>query len=59
MSCKTGGVEGYRLLLQGLVFPAPVPIFAAWRSNNEYGANITIEALLAGQLKVTDVLLPR
>ena len=52
-----GWVQGYRLLLQGLVFPAPVPIFAAWRPNNEYEANLTAEALLAGQLKVTDVLL--
>jgi hypothetical protein len=52
-----GWVQGYRLLLQGLVFRAPVPIFAAWRPNNEYEANTAIEALLADQLKVTDVLL--
>jgi hypothetical protein len=52
-----GWVQGYRLLLQGLVFPAPVPVFAAWRPNNEYEANIASDALLAGQLKVTDVLL--
>ena len=52
-----GWVQGYRLMLQGLVFPAPVPIFAAWRPNNEYEANLTVEALLAGYLKVTDVLL--
>lgn len=52
-----GWVQGYRLLLQGLAFPAPVPIFAAWRPNNEYEANIALEALAAGQLKVTDVLL--
>src|SRR5262249_49935791 len=32
-------------------------IFAAWRPNNENEANIAIEALLAGDLKVTDVLL--
>jgi hypothetical protein len=52
-----GWVQGYRLLLQGLAFPAPVPIFAAWRPNNENEANIAIEALEAGSLKVTDVLL--
>lgn len=52
-----GWVQGYRLLLQGMVFPAPVPIFAAWRPNNEYEANVAIDALLADQLKVTDVLL--
>lgn len=52
-----GWVQGYRLVLQGLAFPAPVPIFAAWRPNNEYEANIAIAALEAGALKVTDVLL--
>jgi len=52
-----GWVQGYRLLLQGLVFPFPVPIFAAWRPNNENEANIAIEALEVGKLKVTDVLL--
>lgn len=52
-----GWVQGYRLLMQGLVFPAPVPIFAAWRPNNENEANISIDALEADTLKVTDVLL--
>ena len=44
-------------MLQGLAFPGPVPIFAAWRPNNENKGNIAIEALLAGDLNVTDVLL--
>jgi hypothetical protein len=52
-----GWVQGYRLLLQGLAFPHPAPIFATWRPNNENEANIAIEALLADRLKVTDVLL--
>jgi hypothetical protein len=52
-----GWVQGYRLLLQGLVFPEPVPIFAAWRPNNEYEAKIAREALATGKLKVTEVLL--
>jgi hypothetical protein len=52
-----GWVQGYRLVLQGLVFPAPVPIFATWRPNNEYESQIAIEALEADSLKVTDVLL--
>jgi hypothetical protein len=52
-----GWVQGYRLLLQGLVFPAPVPIFAAWRPNNENEASLAIEELEADHLKVTDVLL--
>jgi hypothetical protein len=52
-----GWVQGYRLLLQGLTFPAPVSIFAAWRANNEGEATVAIESLEAGPLKVTDVLL--
>ena len=52
-----GWVQGYRLLLQGLVFPEPVPIFAAWRPNNEGEAHIAIEALGTSALHVTDVLL--
>jgi hypothetical protein len=52
-----GWVHGYRLVLQGLAFPHPVPIFATWRPNNENEANIAIEALMANKLKVTDVLL--
>ncbi|MBC7930889.1 MAG: hypothetical protein H7Z38_10040 [Rubrivivax sp.] len=52
-----GWVQGYRLLLQGLVFPEPVPIFAAWRPNNEYEAHTACAALRSGSLQVTDVLL--
>ena len=52
-----GWVQGYRLLLQGLAFPQPVPVFAAWRPNNECEAHIALEALEAGALKVTSVLL--
>ena len=50
-------MQGYRLLLQGLAFPEPVPVFAAWRPNNEHEAKVAIEELEAGYLKVTDVLL--
>jgi len=52
-----GWVQGYRLVVQGLVFPHPVPIFAAWRANNQHEAHIGIEALESDRLKVTDVLL--
>jgi hypothetical protein len=52
-----GWVQGYRLVLQGLVFPHPVPIFAAWRANNLNEAAIAVEALEGDQLQVTDVLL--
>jgi len=30
-----GWVQGYGLFVQGLAFPEPVPIFAAWRPKNE------------------------
>lgn len=52
-----GWVQGYRLVVQGLVFPEPVPLFAAWRPNNEHEARIASEALGTGTLQVTDVLL--
>lgn len=52
-----GWVQGYRLVMQGLVFPQPVPIFAAWRPNHQHEATIASEALAQGALKVTDVLL--
>jgi hypothetical protein len=52
-----GWVQGYRLLLQGLAFPEPVPVFAAWHPNNEHEANVASAALATGALKVTPVLL--
>jgi hypothetical protein len=52
-----GWVQGYRLLLQGLVFPEPVPLFATWRTNTEGEATITAEALDQQRLPVTSVLL--
>lgn len=52
-----GWVQGYRLTLQGLVFPFPVPIFAAWRPNGRNEAHVATEALNTGAFKVTDVLL--
>jgi hypothetical protein len=52
-----GWVQGYRLILQGLVFPEPVPVFAAWRPNNENEAQLAMTALASCALKVTDVLL--
>jgi hypothetical protein len=52
-----GWVQGYRLLVQGLVFPAPVPVSAAWRPNNAPEAILAQEALEQEQLQVTGVLL--
>jgi hypothetical protein len=52
-----GWVQGYRLVLQGLVFPEPVPLFAAWRLNTEGEATIMRQALEEERLPVTPVLL--
>lgn len=52
-----GWVQGYQLLVQGLVFPTPVPLWAAWRPNQENEARIAQWALARAQLHVTDVLL--
>jgi hypothetical protein len=52
-----GWVQGYRLVVQGLVFPEPVPIFAAWRPNTEGEASIMAEALKEQRLPITQVLL--
>lgn len=52
-----GWVQGYQLLVQGLVFPTPVPLWAAWRPNHQNEARIAQEALVQTQLPVTDVLL--
>lgn len=52
-----GWVQGYRLVLQGLVFPAPVPLFATWRANNEGESSIVKDSLAAAKLPVTAILL--
>src|SRR2546423_908399 len=52
-----GWVQGYRLVLQGLVFPVPVPVFATWQSNSVGEATIMTEALAQKRLSVTSVLL--
>jgi hypothetical protein len=52
-----GWVQGYRLVLQGLVFPAPVPLFARWCPNAVGESTVLDEALRAEQLPVTELLL--
>ena len=52
-----GWVQGYRILLQTLVFPVPVPLFAVWRENSHNEAKIALEELGKGRLQVTDVML--
>ena len=52
-----GWVQGYRLMVQTLVFPAPAPLFAVWRENSANEAKIALEELEKGTLQVTDALL--
>ncbi|MCA1591777.1 MAG: hypothetical protein LC754_03805 [Acidobacteria bacterium] len=52
-----GWVQGYRLMLQGLVFPQPVPLFATWTMNNIGEATTVKTALAEHRLPVTSVLL--
>jgi hypothetical protein len=52
-----GWVQGYRLVVQSLVWPEPVPIFACWAANHHNEANIATAALMLEDLKVTEVLL--
>ncbi|MDQ3751118.1 MAG: hypothetical protein M3367_19190 [Acidobacteriota bacterium] len=50
-------VQGYRIVVQTLVFPAPVPLFAVWRENSQNEAKIAFEELEKGRLQITDVML--
>jgi hypothetical protein len=52
-----GWVQGYRLVLQGLVFPAPVPLFARWCPNSVGESTVLEAALAADQLPITELLL--
>jgi hypothetical protein len=52
-----GWVQGYRLVLQSLVFPAPVPLFARWCPNSVGESTVLEQALVAEQLPVTELLL--
>ena len=52
-----GWVQGYRLVLQGLVFPAPVPLFARWCPNSVGESAVLEAALAADQLPLTELLL--
>ncbi len=52
-----GWVQGYRLILQTLVFPEPVPLTAFWRPNTVGEATVMAAALCEHRLPVTAVLL--
>jgi len=48
-------VQGYRLVLQTLVFSEPVPLFAVWREKSRSEAAILLEELQANRFQITDV----
>lgn len=50
-------VQGYRLVLQSLVFPYPVPLSASWNANNIGESTIARKVLNQQRLVKTDVLL--
>jgi hypothetical protein len=52
-----GWVQGYRLVLECLVWPVPIPLFATWQPNNRGEGKIFAEALDKEQLVVAPVLL--
>jgi hypothetical protein len=52
-----GWVQGYRLVVQGLVFPAPVPLFARWCPNSVGESTVLEHALATEQFPVTELLL--
>jgi hypothetical protein len=52
-----GWVQGYRLGLQGVVFPTPVPLFARGCPNSVGESPVLEEALAADRLPVTELLL--
>ena len=52
-----GWVQGYRVVLQGLVFPAPVPLFARWCSHAVGESTVLEKALAADQLPLTELVL--
>jgi hypothetical protein len=52
-----GWVQGYRLVLHGLAFPAPVPLFARWCSNAVGESTVLEQALVAEHFPVTELLL--
>jgi len=56
-SASRGWVQGYRLVLQTLVFPAPVPLCAVWRENSRNEAEVSLPELEGGKLQITEVML--
>src|SRR5215207_367872 len=56
-SSYRGWVQGYRLVLQCLIWPVPVPLFATWQPNNRGEGKVFAAALEKEQVTVAPVLL--
>ncbi len=52
-----GWVQGYRLVLECLVWPVPIPLFATWQPNNRGEGKIFAEAIDEEQIAIAPVLL--
>ena len=52
-----GWVQGFRLVMQCLVWPVPVPLFATWQPNNRGEGKVFAAALEKEQVAVAPVLL--
>jgi len=52
-----GWVQGYRLVMQCLVWPAPIPLFATWQPNNRGEGKVFAAALEQERVAVAPVLL--
>ena len=56
-SSYRGWVQGYRLVLECLIWPVPVPLFATWQPNNRGEGRVLAEALEKEQVIISPVLL--
>ena len=52
-----GWVQGYRLVMQCLIWPVPIPLFATWQPNNRGEGKVLAAALEKEQLAVAPMLL--
>jgi hypothetical protein len=50
-----GWIQGYRLIVQSLVFPEPVPVFGVWRKNSRNEAECLLPELEKNRFQITDV----
>jgi hypothetical protein len=50
-----GWIQGYRLIVQSLVFPEPVPLFSVWRKNSRNEAECLLPELDQNRFQITSV----